>query len=177
MVAEALAACNAQEVIVANTIPVPEESQFPCLTVLSVANLLGVPPPPPPHTPPRLPIIRFGAIPPLRPTHGRSHRSTPPGLCRTGFHQRWLAFCLQLALLSGFLACSPVTVSNGASVSKSQRRMILFASALGQNFWVPVRDLAGFCLSAMMRPEQCRCGAMQETIWRVYNASSVQSIL
>ncbi len=41
-------ACDAQEVIVANTIPVPEESQFPCLTVLSVANLLGVLPPPPP---------------------------------------------------------------------------------------------------------------------------------
>lgn len=30
-----------QEVIVANTIPVDEDSQFPCLTVLSVANLLG----------------------------------------------------------------------------------------------------------------------------------------
>lgn len=33
---------SVQEVIVANTIPVPESSQFPCLTVLSVANLLGV---------------------------------------------------------------------------------------------------------------------------------------
>ena len=30
-----------QEVIVTNTIPVAPDSQFPCLTVLSVANLLG----------------------------------------------------------------------------------------------------------------------------------------
>ena len=30
-----------QEVIVTNTIPVAAGSQFPCLTVLSVANLLG----------------------------------------------------------------------------------------------------------------------------------------
>lgn len=30
-----------QEVIVTNTIPVAGENTFPCLTVLSVANLLG----------------------------------------------------------------------------------------------------------------------------------------
>jgi phosphoribosylpyrophosphate synthetase len=30
-----------QEVIVTNTIPVTPDQQFPCLTVLSVANLLG----------------------------------------------------------------------------------------------------------------------------------------
>ena len=30
-----------EEVIVTNTIPVPEENHFPQLTVLSVANLLG----------------------------------------------------------------------------------------------------------------------------------------
>ena len=32
---------HVQEVIVTNTIPVAAENQFPCLTVLSVANLLG----------------------------------------------------------------------------------------------------------------------------------------
>jgi ribose-phosphate pyrophosphokinase len=38
---ERLAAGIFEEVIVTNTIPVPEEKQFAQLTVLSVANLLG----------------------------------------------------------------------------------------------------------------------------------------
>jgi ribose-phosphate pyrophosphokinase len=39
--AERLSSGVFQEVIVTNTIPVPVDQQFPCLTVLSVANLLG----------------------------------------------------------------------------------------------------------------------------------------
>ena len=39
--AERLAACGASEVIVTNTLPIPEDKQFPQLTVLSIAPLLA----------------------------------------------------------------------------------------------------------------------------------------
>ncbi|MFC4002760.1 ribose-phosphate diphosphokinase [Prauserella oleivorans] len=38
---ERLAKCNAREVIVTNTLPIPEEKRFPGLTVLSIAPLLA----------------------------------------------------------------------------------------------------------------------------------------
>lgn len=39
--AERLAACGASEVIVTNTLPIPEDKRFPQLTVLSIAPLLA----------------------------------------------------------------------------------------------------------------------------------------
>ncbi len=39
--AERLASCGAKEVIVTNTLPIPPEKQFDCLTVLSIAPLLA----------------------------------------------------------------------------------------------------------------------------------------
>lgn len=39
--AERLAACGASEVIVTNTLPVPDDKRFPQLTVLSIAPLLA----------------------------------------------------------------------------------------------------------------------------------------
>ncbi|MFD4181134.1 ribose-phosphate diphosphokinase [Rhodococcus sp. NPDC058514] len=39
--AERLASCGAKEVITTNTLPIPEEKQFPTLTVLSIAPLLA----------------------------------------------------------------------------------------------------------------------------------------